>query len=188
MLSYSELKPGVLITLDGEPYEVLSATTVKKQRQKPTNQTKLRNLLSGNVVERTFHQSDTLEEAAVDEQDVEYLYSRRGASFFADPDNPKDRFSLPAEQVSEQLRYLTPNMRVTALKFRDEVVSIKIPIKVDLKVTEAPPNVKGNTAQGGTKPVTLETGISVTTPMFVEAGDTIRVNTETGEYVERVKK
>ena len=186
MLSYTNLTPKKIIVLEDEPYEIVAASgVVKKQRQKPHNTCKLRNLKTGSVVERTFTQADKVEEAEMETRTIKYLYTNKGKSWFCPPDNPRERIALPESQVAEQLPYLRENDQTEALLFDDNILGIRIPIKVDLKVSDAPPNVKGNTAQGGTKPVTLETGLTVITPMFIEAGDTIRVNTETGEYVER---
>lgn len=188
MLSYTEIAPKKVLVLDGEPYEVLSTSgVVKKQRQKPHNSAKLKNLKSGSVIERTFSQADKVEEADLETRELKYIYSRKGESWFCPPDTPGNRFALPIELVADKLPYLREGDVTTALVFDDEILGIRIPIKVDLKVVEAPPNVRGNTAQGGTKQVTLETGLTVAAPLFVEVGDVIRVNTETGAYAERAK-
>ncbi len=177
----------MVVTLDDDPFVVLSTSgVVKKQRQKPHNCAKLRNLKNGNVVERTFTQADKIEEAALEEREIQFVYAARGEVIFTNPQNPSERTPLPEERVAEQLPYIRPNDVVSALVYDDEIIGIKIPIKVDLQVEEAPPNIKGNTSGGGNKVVVLETGLKVTTPLFVEAGDTIRVNTQTGEYAERV--
>lgn len=192
MLSYSEIKPKMIIDLDGEPYHVLSAGVVKKQRQKPVNKTKLKHLISGTVVEHTFQQSDNVEEADIEKEDVRYLYTKENRQtntteyWFADPDDPSDRFMLTKDVIGETELFLKQDEIVEALRYDGTVVSISVPIKMELSVQDAPPNVKGNTAQGGTKQVTLETGAVITTPMFVETGDVVEVNTETGEYVRRV--
>lgn len=186
MLSYADIKPGQLILLDNEPFEVVSTSgVVKKQRQKPHNTAKLRGVRTGSVVEKTFSQADKIEEAEIETRDMRFIYSRGSEAVFANPNDPSDRFSLPVEIVERALPYLRSNDIVEGRLFDDEVFNVRVPIKVDLAVTEAPPNVKGNTAQGGTKTVVTETGLKVVTPMFVEAGDKIRVNTVTGEYVER---
>ncbi|PIT90920.1 elongation factor P [Candidatus Kaiserbacteria bacterium CG10_big_fil_rev_8_21_14_0_10_49_17] len=188
MLNYNEIQSKKTIILDGEPYIVLSAQTVKKQRQKPTNQTKLKNLVTGSVVERTFHQSDKVDEADIEKREVKYLYSNKGESWFCNPNKPSDRFLIDAELISDSLPYMKENEVVEALVFDEKIIGVSIPIKVDLKVTEAPPAVRGDTAQGGTKQVVLETGATTITPLFINEGDVIRINTETGEYVERVGK
>ena len=187
MLSYTEIKSGVLVVLDDEPYEVVATSgVVKKQRQKPHNTAKLKHLRSGAVVERTFTQSDKIREADIAVREIVFVYANRGEAVFADPENPRERFSLSEELVRDALPYLHEKDTVEARVFDDEIIGVRVPVKVALKVAEAPPNIKGNTSAGGNKVVVLETGLKVTTPLFVEAGDTIRVNTQTGEYVERV--
>jgi elongation factor P len=188
MLDYDEITKKKYIVLDGEPYEVLESHVMKKQRQKPTNQTKLRHLKSGSVVERTFHQSDDVEEADIETETAEFQYNRGSEWWFADPNDRSNRFQLTEAIIGEKGRFLTPGLTVDALTFEDEIFDIRLPIKLDLEVTDAPPSVKGNTAQGGTKRITLSSGAEVAAPLFINVGDTVRVNTETGEYVERVTK
>ncbi len=188
MINYSDIKPKRVIVLDNEPYEVLSSQTKKKNRQKPSNQTKLKNLLTQSVIEKTFHQSDRVEEADIDTKEVVYLYNNKGSWWFADSDNLGERFELSDTVLGEGKIYIKENTLLSALTFKGNVIGIKMPAKVDLKVTEAPPAVRGNTATGATKQVTLETGAVVSTPLFVEEGDVVRVNTETGLYSERVEK
>jgi len=187
MLSYTEVKPGVLLVLDGDPFEVVDTTgVVKKQRQKPHNTAKMKNMRSGSTVEKTFTQADKIVEADIEVREIQFIYENRGEVMFADPKNPSDRFSLSEELLGDSLNYICEKDVVEAQTFEGDIIGLKIPIKVDLKVAEAPPNIKGNTASGGNKLVVLETGLNVTTPLFIEAGDTIRVNTESGTYVERV--
>jgi elongation factor P len=192
MLNYSEIKERKYIVLEGEPYEVLESSIKKKNRQKPANQTKLKNLFNGSVKQVAFHQSDTVEEADINKKTVTYSFSKFNNQtksteyWFYEGDDKSKRFSLDFEIIGNQSNYLKENTKIDALTFNNEIIGIKLPVKVDLKVKEAPPNFKGNTASGADKRVILETGASVTVPMFIKTGDTIRVNTETGEYVERV--
>jgi len=188
MLSYNEITTKKTIILEDEPHVVLSAQTVKKQRQKPTNQTKLKNLVTGSVIEKTFHQSDKVAEAELEKREIKYLYNNRGEFMFCNPNDPSDRFSLPESLLGNDMRYVKENSLVEALVFDEKIIGITVPIKVDLEVTEAPPGIKGDTAQGGTKVVTLETGATVSAPLFISEGDVIRINTETGAYTERVQK
>ncbi|MDO8562060.1 MAG: elongation factor P [bacterium] len=188
MLSYNEVLPKKLILLDGEPYEVLSAWVFRKQQRKPVNQTKLKNVKTGSTTEYTFHVSDKVEEAEIESKTAKFIYNRNGEWFFHDVDNSSKRFSLSEELVGDAGKFLTPETLVEVRMFDDEPYKISVPIKMELKVTDAPPNTRGNTAQGGNKVVTLETGATVNVPMFIETGDVIRVNTETGDYVERVEK
>lgn len=190
MLEYNEIKIGKIIVYEDEPYEVLESHVARTQQRKPQNQVKMRNLISGRAVTLAFHTSDKAEEADIRKREVKFLYQNRGEFWFADPNNPKDRFQLPEALIGDAKRFLKDNMIVLALvwEYDDEekTIGIKLPIKVELMVKEAPPNMKGNTASGGGKLVTLENGTAITVPFFIEAGEMIRINTETGEYVERV--
>ena len=188
MLSYNEITPRTYIVLDNEPYEVLTSQITKKQRQKPSNQTKLRSLSRGKVIERAFHQSDMVEEAKLETQTLLYIYNHRDIHWFSDPKNPRERVSIDTSLIGDKHMFLKKDTPIDILKFKDKPIGIKLPIKVDLVVSEAPPTLRGDTAQGGTKQIILETGATITTPLFINTGDTVRVNTETGEYVERVKK
>lgn len=174
--------------MDGEPYEVLDAHVFRKQQRKPVNQTKLRHLITGRVTEAAFHVADKVEEADLSTRSVKFLYNNRGAWWFCAEKNPADRFELPVETVGPQGQFLKPNTVVDALVFDEKIIALKIPIKIELAVKEAPPAVRGNTAQGGTKQIVLETGATINAPLFVGEGDIIRVNTESGTYVERVDK
>lgn len=196
VLNYNEITPKKVIVIDNEPFEVVSSHVFRKQQRKPVNQTRLKGLKSGRMIERTFHQSETAEEADLEKRTIKYIYSNKGEHWFSDLDNPKDRFSLSTDVVSASDKYLKENELVDALVFDDpsnsseegQIIGIKLPIKVELAVTEAPPSVKGNTAQGGVKQVTLESGAVVSVPLFINEGDIVRINTETGQYAERVEK
>lgn len=188
ILSYNEIVQRKVIVYNGEPYEVLSSHVFRMQQRKPVNQTKLRHLVSGKVLEISFHQNENAAEADIGKMQAVYLYTNRGESWFTEAGNPKNRFSFPEEAVSDKIQWLIQNAEVEVLLYNDEPMNISIPIKVDLKVVEAPPAVRGDTATGGDKKVKLESGASVTTPLFINEGDVLRINTETGEYVERVEK
>lgn len=188
LLEYNDITEKKYIVLDGAPYEVISSHVFRKQQRKPVNATKLKNLMTGKVTEYSFHQSEKIEEAEIDEREVKYLYNNRGEWWFTDPSDPSLRFKVSADNVGPQGRFLKPNTVVTQLLFRDEPMGFKMPITAELKVIEAPPNVKGDTATGGQKTVTLETGATINAPLFVNEGDIIRINTETGEYRERVNR
>ena len=171
--------------MDGEPYEVLDAHVFRKQQRKPVNQTKLRHLITGKVTEQAFHVSEKAQEADLSTRPVKYMYENRGEYWFCAPNDPKDRFKLEADVIGPAGKFMKLNSEVEALVFDDKIISLKIPIKVELKVTEAPPAVRGNTAQGGTKQIVLETGATINAPLFISEGDMVRINTELGEYVER---
>ncbi len=188
MLEYSEILPKKIILLDGQPYEVLDAHVFRKQMRKPVNQTKLRNILTGKVTEQAFHQAEKAEEADLSTKNVKFLYANRGEWWFCEEKNPAERFTLSSETIGLGGQFLKPNSIYEALVFDEKIISIRIPIKVELLVKEAPPAVRGNTAQGGSKQIVLETGATINAPLFVNEGDIIRVNTELGTYVERVDK
>ncbi len=187
-LSYNEILPKIIINYNNEPYEVLSSRIFRMQMRKPVNQTKLRQLVGGKVIEISFHQNETATEADVDKMMAQYLYTNRGESWFTQVGNPKNRFSFPEEAVHDKAQWLMPNAAVEVLTYEEKPMTIKIPIKVELEVTDAPPAVKGNTVSGGTKLVELVTGTKVDVPLFINTGDIIRINTDSGEYTERVEK
>ncbi len=185
MLNYNDIKPGVAVLVEGEPYVCTWNNIMQKQQRRPVNQTKLRHLIRGNVVEYSFQQSDKLQEAEIETRPAIFIYERNGEWFFHETSDKSKRFSVSEEQVGDAGQFLKPNMEVETLAFDGKLFRVKVPIKVELKVVEAPPDVRGNTAQGGSKIVELETGATINVPMFVKEGDSIRINTETGEYVER---
>lgn len=188
MLTYNDLKKGTIFVLDGQPHQVLEYEFLRMQQRKPVAKTKIKNLITGKIVERNFHQNETFAEAEIEKQPLKFLYGHRGEYWFAQPSDPSKRFSLKEELIGDAARFLKQNTETTAVKFDDRIIRIELPIKLELKVKDAPPNERGNTAQGGTKMAILETGAQVNVPLFVNTGDVVRVNTETGEYVERVEK
>jgi len=199
MLSYSELKPGILFILDGQPYEVLESEFLRMQQRKPVMKTKIKSLVSGKIIDRSFQPSDTFEEAEVERFSVKFLYAHREEFWFCETSNPKNRFTLKSEIIGDTGKFLKPNMEISAVKFNDpaaqqagygagKILNIELPIKVDYKVIEAPPAIRGDTAQGGAKVVVLETGAKISVPLFINEDDVIRINTQTEQYVERVEK
>lgn len=188
MLSYSELRKGTVFVLDGEPYVVQEYEFLRMQQRKPVAKTVVKNLVNGKVLERTFHYGDNFEEAEIEKKPLKYLYNNRGEYWFAEPKDPSKRSSFKEEMIGAPAKFLKANTEVIAMIFNDKVIGIEVPVKVDLVVKEAPPNIRGNTAQGGTKAITLETGAIVQAPLFIETGDIVRVNTQTGEYYERMEK
>lgn len=187
-VNYNEILPKRTVTMDGDPYVVLSSTISKKDRQKASNAVKMKNLRTGATVDRTFHQTDVLEEADIEKKEVKYLYNNRGDFWFCEPENPGNRFSLSEDVVGELSKFVTENSIVEAVLFDEEIMSIITPIKVELRVKEASDAVKGNTSSGATKEVTLETGYLIQVPQFIAQGDVIAVNTDSGLYSERVSK
>lgn len=196
MFAYNELKPGTIFILDGEPYQVLEFGFMRMQQRKPVAQTKIKNLITGKVLNRNFQHTDNFQEAEINYKKVKFLYSHRPAStrlseagkkfVFCDVKNPSARFELPEESIGDKTKFLKPNSEVEVVDFEKKVIAVNLPIKMQFKVIEAPPSIKGNTAQGGNKAVKIETGAMIAAPLFVGEGDVIEVNTQTGEYTGRV--
>jgi len=184
MLSLSEIKIGALLKIAEEPYVVIRADHHKMGRGGAVLKTKLKNLISGAVLERTFQGNEKAEEAETDTGLANYMYKTETEVCFMNNES-FEQFSLPLEQVGEKLMYLKENTDVDILYFQGRPVSMKLPIKISLKVTSAPPGVKGNSAGNVTKVIQLETGVELAAPMFINEGDEIIVNTDTGEYVGR---
>lgn len=186
MINLSEIKTGKTISLDNDPYLVIFHQHSKIGRAGAVLRTKLRNLKTGAVMEKTFQGSDKIEEAEITKSKAQYLYCEGENYFFMDDVN-YEQFSLPKSVLGNLTNYLIDGTELTILNYNNAPINIELPVKMELKVIEAPPAIRGNTADGGTKQVMLETGIQVNTPLFVKAGDIIRINTETGEYTERAK-
>lgn len=187
MLNLSDIKTGKTISLNNEPYLVIFHQHSKTGRAGAVLRTKLRNLKTSAILERTFQGSDKIGEADIAKTKAQYLYREGDNYFFMDNVN-FEQFSLPKSVLAESAKYLLEGTEITILNFNSQPINIEIPIKMEFRVVEAPPAIRGNTADGGTKQVTLETGIKVNTPLFVKEGDIIRINTETGKYVERANK
>lgn len=188
VLNYNEILPKTVIIYQDEPHVVVSSHVFRKQQRKPVNITKLKSLISGRVVENTFHQNETVEEADLETRSITFIYAKPGEFWFHTTGDPSDRFALSADVVGDQGHYLKSKMELDALVYNDKIIGIKVPIKMDLEVTEAMPAVKGNTSSGAQKDVTLETGATISVPMFINEGDVVRINTETSAYAERVSK
>ena len=189
-LEYNEIREKKIIIYGDEPCEVVESHVARTQQRKPQNQVKLRSLISGKTIAATFHVSETAEEADMEKKEIKFLYHNKGEFWFSDPGNPRDRFKLDASLIGTGAKFLKENTLVTALLWQNEeiqkIIKITLPIKMELKVADAPPAVRGDTSKGGMKTITLENGATLNAPMFIQEGDVIRVNTETGEYAERV--
>ncbi len=188
MLNYDDLKIGTTFIYEGEPYEVLEYAFLRMQQRKPVAQTKIKNLITGKILDRNFHVSEKFEEVEIETSPIKFLYTHRGEYWFSEKDNPAKRFAIKEETLGTAAQFLKANTEVTAIKWDERIINVKIPIKMDLVVKETPPGERGNTAQGGTKVAELETGAKIQVPLFVDTGDIVRVNTESGEYVERMEK
>jgi elongation factor P len=188
MINYSELEKGVRIIINNQPHEITEASPVFKGRGHSVIQAKLKNIITGDTLSKTFRPSDSFEEAKVEKMKAKFIYCHRGKYVFSEKDNPSKRFELTKEQIGNNSEFLKSNQIVDAITFEKEVVSISLPIKESFKVKMAPPGLKGNRSQSGTKVATIETGAKIDVPLFVETGDIIEINTETKEYTRRIEK
>jgi len=188
MLSYGEITTGKVIVFNNEPCKVLSHHVFRMQQRKPVNQTKLKGLKSGKLYENSFHQTENAEEAELEKKMIVFIYESKGEFMFNESGNPSNRFPLSADLLGNNSKYLKQKGEYQAVLFNDDIIGIEMPIKIQLQVTESAPAVKGNTATGATKTVTLETGATVNCPLFINEGDIVEINTETGDYASRVEK
>lgn len=198
MINYSELKKGTRILLKGQPYEIIECAPLFKGRGHSVLPAKIKNLITGEITSWTFRPADSFETPEISKIGLKYLYFypvrkssiSNGASkdryVFSEKDNPSKRFDLTKEKIGESSALLKPQQDVSGLFFEGKLIDVSLPIKITLEVIEAPPSIRGQSAQAGTKPVTLETGAKINTPLFIKKGDIIEINTETGEYVKRV--
>lgn len=185
MLNFNEIKPGKVIEINNEPYIILKTDHHKVARGGAVLKTKLKNLINGNVLERTYQGNDKAQEADTEKRKCNFLYQDDNQAHFMNNET-YEQFSLDLEQIGEKIKFLKEGTDVLVLYFQDSPVAIDLPIKMEFKITSAPPAVKGNSAGNVTKNVEIETGADIQTPLFVNEGDVIRINTDTGEYVERV--
>ena len=185
MLNFNEIKLGSAVKFNNDPYIVIFAQHLKMGRGGAILKTKLKNLINGSVLEHSLKGSDKMEEADLEKTKANFLYSEGNDYFFMD-ESDFEQFSLDKNILGNKVKFLKVGATVNILNFEKKPVAIELPAKIELKVTSAPPGIKGDTAQGGTKAVIVETGASINAPLFINDGDIIRVNTETGEYAERV--
>jgi len=186
MYSITDLKPGVAIEIDGEVYSVASSHHSKQARGSGVMKTTLKNMKTGSTVAKTFQGSDKIKPADVSYGSAQYLYSDDEKLYFMDG-TTYEQFELNKDVIGDAFYYLIDGNDVDIQSINDEPFNVKLPPKVNLKVTSTEPGVKGDTASGGSKPATLETGLVVQVPLFINEGDLLRINTETGEYTERAK-
>ncbi|BFD25314.1 MAG: elongation factor P [Candidatus Parcubacteria bacterium] len=184
MLSISEIKPGRVIKVNNQPYVVTKTDHHKMGRGGAVLKTKLRNLIDGRVLDQTFQGVQQAEEAETETKKANYLYKDAEQVFFMD-NQSFEQFSLDLESIGDQAKFLKDGTDVSVLYFEGKPVTIELPIKMEFKVVSAPPGVKGNSAGNVNKQVEIETGATISVPMFINEGDIIRINTESGDYVER---
>ncbi|MDD5545193.1 MAG: elongation factor P [Candidatus Pacebacteria bacterium] len=184
MISTSDFEKGIVIKIESDPWQIVDYQFVNPGKGSAFYRTTIKNLKNGKTLEKTFKSGDRFEEIELNYKKAVYLYSDKKNAVFLEK-NKNQRLSLPLENCKNKIKYLKEKSEIDLVYSDDELLDINIPKKVTLKVKEAPPAVKGNTATGATKTIILETGLEVNTPIFVKEGDEIIVNTETGEYVSR---
>lgn len=190
MLSPGDFKKGLQFIFQGQPYEILEVALNFRGRGRSVVGAKIKNLITGNIISRNFHQGGEFEEADIAKINLKFLYTHRGQYFFKkilESGSSSERFGLEEEQIGSGALFLKPEQTIEGLVFKDKVINVSLPIKVQLKVIEAPPGIRAWRAEAGTKQVTLETGAKTNVPLFVKEGDIIEINTQTGEYVRRIE-
>lgn len=186
MLDMNDIRVGTLVKIDGQPYVCLWSDFMRTAQRKPVRRTKLKNLISGNVLEQTFKHGDKIEAADVERSKASYLYSDETGAHFMDAGS-YEQLTVPKDMVAEQLHFMKEGEEYSLVNFEGKPITVELPKKVEMKVTETSDVVRGDTAQGAVlKDAIIETGATVRVPMFIKTGETIRINTETGEYAERV--
>lgn len=188
VLSYNEISLKKVIVFNDEPCLVLSSHVFRKQKRKPVNNTKLKSLVSGRVIEATFHMNETAEEADLENKSITFIYRKGNEYWFHTTGKPAERFFLTEDLVGDGGKFIKERSELKALVYNDEIIGVTIPIKIELKVTETVDAVKGNTSGGALKEAIVETGAKVMVPMFINQGDIIAINSESGDYSERVEK
>jgi len=184
MIDAGELRKGIAIELDGEIYQILEYQHVKMQQRQPVVKLKLRDVRSGNVTERNFQSGDKVTTVFLEHRPVQYLYSDGDLYHFMDNDS-YEQIMLTYAQIGESTNYLKEGLMLEILTCKGDTVAIELPTSVELQVTETEPGFKGDRATAGTKAAKLETGATTQVPLFINTGDIIRVNTRTGEYIEK---
>ena len=187
MYEAADLRKGLKIQIDGEPYIIVDFSFVKPGKGQALYKCKLKNLITGSQFDRNYRSGDRFERADMDEQEMEFLYEE-GTQYYFMNTSTYEQIHMEADQVGNARNYLTNNLKVSVSFFQARPMAITFPTFVDLKVVKADPGVKGDTATGATKPVTMETGYEINVPLFVEEGETLRLDTRTGQYVSRVKE
>jgi len=185
MISAGDFRNGLTIELDGSVYQVLEFQHVKPGKGAAFVRTKLKNIMNGGVVERTFRPTEKCPAARIDRKDVQFLYKDGDLYYYMDNET-FEQFPLSVEQVGDSMRFVKENEMVKMLSYNGQVFSVEPPLFVELVVTATEPGFKGNTATGASKPATVETGAQVAVPLFVNEGEKIQIDTRTGEYLKRV--
>ena len=185
MINVNDIKNGMTVEDEGSVFQVVEFQHVKPGKGAAFVRTKMKNVMTGGVVERTFNPTEKVEPARIERKDMEYLYEDSGLYYFMDQET-YDQIPLSADQLGDSLKFVLENMIVKIVSYKGNVFAVEPPTFVEMTVTATEPGVKGNTATNVTKPATVESGAVITVPMFVNEGDVIRIDTRTGEYMERV--
>lgn len=186
MISTSDFRNGTRLELDGEPYYIVEFQHVKPGKGGAFVRTKLKNYRTGNVLDRTFRSGERFEEPNLEEREMQFLYASGDTYTFMDNET-YEQFSYEKKQLGENADLLKEDMTVKILIYHHEPIAVELPIFIELKVVDAEPGVRGDTASGGTKPATVETGATIKVPLYLEVGEVIKIDTRTREYVERVR-
>lgn len=185
MISAGDFRNGLTFEFDGNVYQVVEFQHVKPGKGAAFVRTKMKNVITGGVVERSFNPTEKVEKAHIERKEMEYLYEDSGLFYFMDPETYEQE-PLSADQLGDALKFVKENMAVTILSYKGNVFAVEPPNFVELEVTATEPGVKGNTASNVTKPATVETGATINVPMFINEGDVIKIDTRTSEYMSRV--
>lgn len=185
MISAGDFRNGTTFEMDGKVYKIVEFQHVKPGKGAAFVRTKLKDVMSGNVLERTFNPTEKVQEAQIDRKDMQYLYNDGDMYYFMDNET-YEQLPLTKDELGDTLNYLTDNMQVKVISFKGKVFGIEPPLFVELEITYTEPGFKGDTSTGASKPATTQTGYVVNVPLFVEIGDKIRIDTRTGGYMERV--
>lgn len=184
MISTSDFRTGLTIEIEGDVYQVVDFQHVKPGKGAAFVRSKIRNLRTGAVVERTFNPGDKLPKARVERKEVQYLYNDGKEYNFMNMET-YDQFAMSAAELGDAVKYLKENMVISILTFNERSIGVDLPNIVELEVVETAPGIKGDTASGGSKPATLETGATVNVPFFINIGDVLQIDTRTGHYIKR---
>jgi elongation factor P len=185
MIDTGDLRKGITIELDGKLYQVVEYNHLKLGRGSAQVRLRLKDIQGGHTIERTFQAGDRFLRARLERRPMQFLYEDNGLYHFMDQET-FDQLVLSPDQMGDTVQYLTENLELSILTYQDKPVSVELPLTVGLKVVDAAPGFKGDTASAGGKPATVETGLTVQVPFFINPGDTIKVDTRNGQYLERV--
>ncbi len=186
VLTAGDLRKGLKLEIDGEPYIIVDFEFSKPGKGQALYRCRLKNMITGSQFDRTYRSGDKFNSADLEEQEMEYLY-REGERYCFMNTSSYEQIEVPEQQVGDAANFLTENLKVDMLLFQGRPIGIDLPNFVELKVVKADPGIKGDTASGATKPVTMETGLVLQVPLFIEEGEVLKLDTRTGQYVERVK-